>query len=98
MAEQTQAPEAPEAEETIAFTVDDEDNVLELIRSDAEGLFIREASDWTPVNMDEEQPTIDDQIWLDATPEAIMFWDGLVNESDRDLTREQVREYTVPSQ
>jgi len=83
--------------DTLAFTVDDEENVLELILSNADGVSVRENSTWVPVNTDEAQPTIDDQEWLDAKPDAVPFWDGL-SEAERDLTREQVLEYTVPSE
>lgn len=84
-------------QDTLAFTVDDAENVLELILSNTEGISIRENNAWVPVNIDEDQPTIDDQEWLDAKPEAIAFWDGL-SEAERDLTRDQVLEYTVPSE
>lgn len=85
------------AQDTLAFTVDDAENVLELILSNADGVSIRENNAWVPVNTDEDQPTIDDQEWLDATPEAVIFWDSL-SEAERDLTRDQVLEYTVPNE
>lgn len=80
-------------DETLAFTVDDDGNVLELIRSDAEGVFVRENGDWSPVDTAADQPTVDDLEWLDATPGAVEFWDGLTDTEN--VTRESVLEYTA---
>lgn len=90
--------EAGTLEPTIAFTVDDQDNVLELIKSDDTGVFVRENADWTPVDTDTEQPTIDDQEWLDVNEaEATAFWDQSGGE-DAAITREDVLEYALDSE
>jgi hypothetical protein len=83
--------------DTIAFTIDEDGSVLELIKSDADGVFIRENGGWAEVNTDQEQPTVDDQEWLDTTEAGIAFWDSL-SEDERDITREDVLEYTAQSE
>lgn len=83
--------------DTVAFTVDDEDNVLELILSNADGIFIRENRGWAPVNGEQEQPTIDDQEWLETDQAGVEYWDSL-SEDERDLTREAVLKYAAPGE
>ena len=83
--------------DTIAFTIDEDGSVLELIMSSADGVFIRENGGWTEVNTDQEQPTIDDQEWLDTTEAGVSFWDSL-SEDERDIDREAVLEYTAPGE
>lgn len=88
---------AEEIAETIAFTVDEDGSVKELIRSDAEGVAVREDGDWSPVNVDEDQPTIDDLEWVDTTRRGVAFWDSL-DEDEKELTREQIEKYAAPSE
>lgn len=88
---------AEEIAETIAFTVDEDGSVKELIRSDTEGVAIREDGDWSPVNIDEDQPTIDDLEWVDTTRRGVAFWDSL-DEDEKELTREQIEKYAAPSE
>lgn len=88
---------AEETVETIAFTVDEDGKVLELIKSDAEGVAIREDGDWSPVNIDEAQPTIDDMEWLDTNRRGVAFWDSL-DEDERELTRDKIEKYAVTSE
>lgn len=83
--------------DTIAFTVDDDENVLELILSNADGISIRENGGWTPVNSEQDQPTIDDQEWLETSQAGVDFWDSL-SEDERDLSREEVLEYAAPGE
>jgi len=98
VAEETPAPAVEEeAAETIAFTIDDDGNVLELIRSNAEGVFIREDGDWAEVDIEDEQPTIDDMEWADTNRRGIAFWDSL-DEDEREVTRDQVEKYLAPSE
>jgi hypothetical protein len=83
--------------DTIAFTIDDEGKVLELILSNADGVFIRENGAWAEVNTSQEQPTIDDQEWFETTQAGVDFWDGLL-EDQRDLDREAVEQYAAPGE
>lgn len=89
------AAEAPveESVTTLAFTVSDDGEVLELIQSDDEGVAVRENGDWTQLNLDDPQPTVDDQEWLEVTEDAIAFWDGV--EDPEDLTRDDVVKFAV---
>lgn len=84
--------------DTTAFTVDEDGNVLELILSNADGISVRENGAWSPVNIDEEQPTIDDQEWIDTTAEGIAFWDGLDEEARQVLTRDEITKYAVTTE
>lgn len=89
--------EAGTLEPTIAFTVDDDGNVAELIKSDETGIFIRENGDWSPVDTDKPQPTIDDLEWLDVNDDALKFWDDEGENSDA-VTREDVLKYAIDSE
>lgn len=81
-------------EPTLAFTIDDDENVVELIRSDESGVSVRESGDWVPVNTDEDQPSIDDLEWLDVTEAAIEFWDTQSEEAGA-VKRDDVLEYAL---
>jgi hypothetical protein len=72
--------------EVISFTVDDEDNVLALIKvTDSGDLFYWEGDDWVQVGEDEDHPTIYDQTVIDVEREdigeAIELWKGVQNSS-----------------
>jgi len=89
---------AEQPDETVAFTVSDDGEVLELIKSNADGVFVRDNGDWTPVNPDEDQPTIDDQEWIDVNPdEAVAFWDKQQS-SESAVTRDDILKYALNSE
>lgn len=95
--ETAEVAEAPEVDipDTVAFTVDEDGNVLELILSSDDGISVREDGEWSAVNVDEEQPTIDDQEWVDTTEEGVAFWDGLDEDGRQALTRDDITQYAV---
>ena len=79
-------------DDTLAVTIDDDDNVLELIYSNADGIYVRDNGEWTLANSEEEQPTIDDQFWVDVTPEFIAVYDQLMQSQDG-IVREDAAPY-----
>lgn len=90
-------PEAASAEiavEEIAFTVDEDGSVLELVRSTAEGIFLREGGDWVAPEND-SLPTVWGQEWISTDQAGVDYWDS--QENSGNLTREQVTEYVVSS-
>jgi hypothetical protein len=87
-------PEDFEPHTTLAFTITDDEEVLELIQSDASGVAVRENGDWTQLDLDEPQPTVDDLEWLEVNEAAIPFWDDVAS-ADSDVVREDVLEYAL---
>lgn len=81
-------------EEVISFTVDEQDNVLDLIKvTDAGDLFHWVGDDWVEVGEDDEAPTIFDQTVIDVEREdigtALELWkDSLANGTP--LTKEDI--------
>lgn len=79
---------------TLAATVDDNENVLELIYSNKDGIYVRENGAWTPVDLDIDQPTIDDQEWFDVKLDFIPVYDNLSETSDS-IARDEVVPYAA---
>lgn len=81
-------------EEVVSFTVDEQDNVLDLIKVEDNGdLFHWVGEDWVKVGEDEDIPTIFDQIVIDVEREdigsALELWkDSLLNGTP--LTKEDI--------
>jgi hypothetical protein len=83
------------ATDIVSFTVDNNNNVLELIKTTDDGdIFYRSSNDWVMVGQDEEIPTIFDQIVIDVDDveieNAIKLWD----ESEltgKDISYEEIR-------
>lgn len=78
--------------DSLCATIDEDGNVLELIYSNADGIYVRDNGEWTLVDTSVDQPTIDDQEWFDVTPEFISAYDGLMQTEDG-ITRDQVVPY-----
>lgn len=69
-----------EPTDIISFTVDDNNNVLELIKTTTSGdIFYRSNDEWVMVGQDEEIPTIFEQIVIDVDQNeienALKLWD-----------------------
>lgn len=88
------ATEVP-ADDTLCVTVDDDENVLELIYSNADGIYVRDTGEWTLVDTDIDQPTIDDQFWVDVTPDFVAVFDGMMQTEDG-LLYADVAKYAAP--
>lgn len=76
----TAAGEPVEAEEVefppLYFTVDEDGNVLELVRADEEGLFIRIDKRWVDISDEDEFPTVYEQEMHFANDDAVAKWDA----------------------
>jgi hypothetical protein len=81
----------------LVFTIDEDDNVLELLEEQEDGLVVRVNGDWVPVATDEEQPTIFDIEWVDVNDDAVEFWDE-ANGKDGVITRKAISQYVTPSE
>jgi ABC-type lipoprotein release transport system permease subunit len=81
-------------EEVISFTVDEQDNVLALIKvTDTGDLFNWEGEDWIEVDVDDDNPNIFDQTVIDVEREdigaALELWkESVANGSP--LTKEDI--------
>lgn len=77
---------------SLAATVDVEGDVLELIYSNVDGIYVRDSGTWTLVDTNTDQPTIDDQEWFDVTLEFVPVFDNLLLTQDS-VTRDDVVPY-----
>jgi hypothetical protein len=79
------------------FTVSMDGEVLELIKSDKQGVAVRDNGKWVPLDLDNENPTVDDQEWIGVNNDAIKFWDD-EGEKNANLKRDDVLKYAVNSE
>lgn len=56
-------------------TLDDSEKVLELVRTDASGMYVRSSGGWFKVDPDNDLPTIWDREIKDVTPAAVNIFD-----------------------
>lgn len=80
----------------LVFTIDEDDQVLELLEEQEDGLVVRVNGDWVPVATDEEQPTIFDIEWVDVSDDALEFWDE-ANRKDGSVTRADISQFVASS-
>jgi len=85
----------PGPEATLAATIDDSDNVLELIYSEASGVYVRDNANWRLTDSDQDQPTIEDLIWEDVTPAFVPVYDNLTK-NQNDITSGALADYLNP--
>lgn len=86
-------------DEAYSFTVDDNDDVLELIFVDAEGdLFVRDSEQWMPITGTDDHPTIFDKTVIDIEPSdvesAVDFWDSMQEEGS-DLSKNDILHFAA---
>ena len=86
--------DTPDPRATLAATVDDEGNVLELIYSNRDGVYVRDNGTWSLIDDNEQQPTIDDQEWLEVTPDFVPAFDDMMQTQDT-VSREDAAKYAV---
>lgn len=91
-----------EAAETVSFTLDDNNNVLELIKTTEAGdILYRSNSAWVMVGQDEEMPTIFDQKLIDVDAveieNAIAVWDD-VEATGKDISYDEIRPFASITQ
>lgn len=87
---------APDAPSPLYFTVDENDNVLELVKEeeDPDGTFVRMEGEWIDISKEEEFPTIDDQFIHYANDESVSAWDSEL-ESNENLKLSDVQSYII---
>jgi len=86
-----------EAAETVSFTIDDNNNVLELIKTTVAGdILYRANGNWVMVGQDEDVPTIFDQKLIDIDAieidNAIAVWDD-TESTGKDISYEEIRPF-----
>lgn len=94
-------PEQPEEEleddpmlSPLYFTVDDSGLVLELVKADDEGLFIRIEGEWVDISDEEEFPTVYEQTIMFANDKSVGIWDAEFEDKD-DLKKEDIKDYII---
>ena len=81
-----------EPESPLYFTVDDDGNVLELIKSEEESLSIRVDGEWVDISSEDEFPTVYEQTMKPATDDSVGAWDSELESNDQ-LKLEDIRDY-----
>lgn len=82
------------AVESLCFTITDDEDVLELVVSHPSGVAVRDNGEWLELNLDEDNPSVDDLEWLDVSDAAIPFWDA-ASADDKPVKRADVLKYAV---
>lgn len=87
---------ALDLDEHLFLTVDDdnEDLVLELVRSNVEGMFIRDRGQWMKINPDEDNERIWDRVIIDVRQTAIDAFDDIESTSG-EVTVNQLRDHVI---
>lgn len=78
----------------LVFTIDDDQNVLELLDEGQDGLRVRDGGDWIDVDTSQENPTVFEQQWVDASDAALDFWDNAQAE-DSDVSADDIKEFRL---
>lgn len=78
----------------LVFTIDDDQKVLELLDEGQDGLRVRDGGDWIDVDTSQENPTIFEQQWVDASDAALDFWDNAQAE-DTDVSIDDIKEFRL---
>lgn len=88
--------EEPEMEfpSPLYFTVDSSGAVLELVKADDEGLFIRIESKWVDISDEEDFPTVYEQEIHFANDKSVGIWDTEL-EDKTDLKLKDIKEYLI---
>lgn len=88
----------PEAEweppSPLYFTVAEDGTVLELVKMEDEGLFIRIESKWVDISDEEEFPTVYEQDMHFANDESVGAWDSELEDNDH-LKLEDIQDYLI---
>ena len=92
--------EDPEAEaeweppSPLYFTVAEDGTVLELVKMEDDGLFIRIESKWVDISDEEEFPTVYEQDMHFANDESVGAWDAELEDNDN-LKLEDIQDYLI---
>lgn len=76
-----------------SVTVRSDGTVLEMLRSDMDGMYFRENGAWVPVSPEataEDYPTIYGQEWHDVKSAAVPYYDA---HADDGITKEEIEEF-----
>jgi hypothetical protein len=88
----------PEAEweppSPLYFTVAEDGTVLELVKMEDEGLFIRIESKWVDISDEDEFPTVYEQDMHFANDESVGAWDAELEDNDQ-LKLEDIQDYLI---
>lgn len=82
----------------IYLTVADEDEnqVLELVRNDETGMYIRDNNEWVQIDADADNERVWDRIIIDVTPEAAAVYDAAAAAGE--VTADQFNDVLAPEE
>lgn len=88
------APVEEERESPLFFTVDDDGNVLELVKDEDESISIRIDGEWVDISDEDEFPTVYEQEMKPATDDSVGAWDAEL-EDNQALKLKDIADYIV---
>lgn len=74
---------------------DDQNLVLELVRSDEVGMYIRDNGTWVRIDPNADNPRVWDRVIVDVTDRAVDVYD-IAESSNSPITATQFRKYELP--
>lgn len=81
-----------EHESPLFFTVDDDGNVLELVKDEDTSISIRIDGEWVDISDEDEFPTVYEQEMKPATDDSVGAWDAEL-EDNQELKLEDITDY-----
>lgn len=94
MADSAVLNDAPHIYLTVAD--EDENQVLELVKSDETGMYIRDNGEWMPINPDDDNPRVWDRILIDVTEDAAELYDSIAAKGE--VTADQFNGVLAPEE
>lgn len=94
MADSAVLNDAPHIYLTVAD--EDENQVLELVKSDETGMYIRDNGTWMPINPDDDNPRVWDRILIDVTEDAAELYDSVAAKGE--VTADQFNGVLAPEE
>jgi hypothetical protein len=83
----------PDAHLFLTVADEDENQVLELVRSDSQGIFIRDHGQWMMVADEDDNPRVWDRIIIDVNHDIVSAFDGA--DTGDDVTVDMFKEYVI---
>lgn len=91
----TAAP-STDSEAHLYFTLDDQDEnqILELVKVDETGMYVRDNHQWVEIDPDADNERVWDRVILDVTPDAVPAFDQALD-VDQTATVDELQDYVI---
>lgn len=79
---------------TVSVTISRTGEVLELVKTTEDNLYIRDEGEWYPIDPDQDEPRVFDQTLADVSEDFVEYWDRLRSQEAK-TTKEVIQDYLV---